>query len=136
MNWIKIDSDSYGTIFGSWLVCAILIFLVAHFVHNIWISLPVSLVLVVFILYFQFFSDKPVHITGYAALAIVPLIMVPTPMTVGSVASRRLPVFSSISSSTSAWNMVGSRLEAPNCSPMRNSAMMNTICSALLPLLK
>ena len=31
-------------------------------------------VLVVFILYFQFFSDKPVHITGYAALAIVPIL--------------------------------------------------------------
>lgn len=33
------------------------------------------LVLVVFILYFQFFSDKPVHITGYAALAIVPILI-------------------------------------------------------------
>ena len=59
MNWIKIDSDSYGTIFGSWLVCAILIFLVAHFVHNLWISLPISLVLVVFMVFITWFFRVP-----------------------------------------------------------------------------
>ena len=33
------------------------------------------LVLVVFIVYFQCFSDRPVHLTGYAALAIVPVLI-------------------------------------------------------------
>ena len=33
------------------------------------------LVLVMFILYFQLFSDKPVHVTPYAALAIVPVLI-------------------------------------------------------------
>ena len=59
MNWIKIDSDSYGTILGSWIVCAILIFLVAHFVHNLWISLPISLVLVVFMVFITWFFRVP-----------------------------------------------------------------------------
>ena len=33
------------------------------------------LVLVVFIVYFQCFSDRPVHLTGYAALAFVPILI-------------------------------------------------------------
>ena len=33
------------------------------------------LVLVAFIVYFQCFSDRPVHLTGYAALAIVPILI-------------------------------------------------------------
>jgi len=59
MKWIKIDNDSYGTIFGCWLVCALLIFLVAHFVHNLWISLPVSLVLVLFMVFITWFFRVP-----------------------------------------------------------------------------
>ena len=45
-------------------------------VISTFITFLISLtVLVVFILYFQFFSDKPVHITGYAALAFVPILI-------------------------------------------------------------
>lgn len=45
-------------------------------VISTFITFLISLtVLVVFILYFQFFSDKPVHITGYAALFFVPILI-------------------------------------------------------------
>ena len=59
MKWIKIDRDSYGTILSSWAVCAVLIFLTAHFIHNIWISLPVCMVLVTFILFITWFFRVP-----------------------------------------------------------------------------
>ena len=43
---------------------------------SILITFLISLfVLVVFIIYFQCFSDRPVHLTGYAALAFVPVLI-------------------------------------------------------------
>ncbi len=59
MNWIKIDNDSYGTILGSWSVCAILIWLTAHFIHNLWISIPVSAIFVIFMVFITYFFRVP-----------------------------------------------------------------------------
>ena len=59
MNWIKIDNDSYGTILGSWIVCAILIWLTAHFIHNLWISIPLSAIFVVFMVFITYFFRVP-----------------------------------------------------------------------------
>ena len=59
MNWIKIDSDSYGTILISWVVCALLIFLVARFIHNLWISVPISAIFVVFMVFITWFFRVP-----------------------------------------------------------------------------
>ena len=56
MNWIKIDNDSYGTILGS---CAILIWLTAHFIHNLWISIPLSAIFVVFMVFITYFFRVP-----------------------------------------------------------------------------
>jgi phosphatidylserine decarboxylase len=59
MKWIKIDNDSYGTILTSWCVCAILIFLTAHFIKPLWISLPISATLVVFMVFITWFFRVP-----------------------------------------------------------------------------
>ncbi len=59
MQWIKIDNDSYGTILASWVICAILIFLVAHFIKTVWISLPISAALVVFMVFITWFFRVP-----------------------------------------------------------------------------
>lgn len=59
MNWIKIDNDSYGTILGSWIGCAILIWLVAHFIHNLWISIPLSAIFVIFMVFITYFFRVP-----------------------------------------------------------------------------
>ena len=59
MNWIKIDSDSYGTILFSWVICAALIWLTAHFIKNWWISFPISLALVVFMVFITWFFRVP-----------------------------------------------------------------------------
>ena len=59
MNWIKIDSDSYGTILGSWCACAVLIFLAAHFIRNLWVSIPIATVLVVFMVFITWFFRVP-----------------------------------------------------------------------------
>ena len=59
MNWIKIDNDSYGTILGSWIVCAVLIWLTAHFIHNLWISIPVSAIFVIFMVFITYFFRVP-----------------------------------------------------------------------------
>ena len=59
MNWIKIDNDSYGTILGSWIVCAILIWLTAHFIKNLWISIPISAVFVIFMVFITYFFRVP-----------------------------------------------------------------------------
>ena len=59
MNWIKIDNDSYGTILGSWVVCAILIWLTAHFIKSLWISIPISTILVVFMVFITYFFRVP-----------------------------------------------------------------------------
>ena len=59
MNWIKIDNDSYGTILVSWCICAVLIFLAAHFIKNLWISIPISAALVVFMVFITWFFRVP-----------------------------------------------------------------------------
>ena len=58
-KWIKIDRDSYGTILGSWGACAVLIFLTAHFIHNVWVSLPICAVFLVFIVFITWFFRVP-----------------------------------------------------------------------------
>ena len=59
MKWIRIDRDSYNTIFGSWCICAILIWLNAHFIDNPWISIPISVVLVAFMVFITYFFRVP-----------------------------------------------------------------------------
>ena len=41
MKWIKIDEDSYGTIFTSWVICAVLIFVAARYIPIIYKRSPV-----------------------------------------------------------------------------------------------
>ena len=59
MKWIKIDSDSYGTIFFSWIVCAVLIFLSATFIRNLWITIPLMVVLLTFMVFITWFFRVP-----------------------------------------------------------------------------
>jgi len=59
MRWIKIDNDSYGTILLSWCICAVLIYLTATFIKNPWISLPISAVLVLFMIFITYFFRVP-----------------------------------------------------------------------------
>ncbi len=59
MKWIKIDNDSYGTILVSWCICAVLIFLVAHFVGPLWISVPLSVLFVGFMVFITYFFRVP-----------------------------------------------------------------------------
>ena len=59
MNIIKIDNDSYGTILVSWVICALLIFFIARFVRNAWVSVPVSAVFVVFMVFITWFFRVP-----------------------------------------------------------------------------
>ena len=59
MKWIKIDNDSYGTILTSWCICAVLIFLDAYFIHNLWISIPIAAALVVFMVFITWFFRVP-----------------------------------------------------------------------------
>ena len=59
MEWIKIDNDSYGTILVSWCVCAVLIFLAAHFIKNIWVSIPIASILVIFMVFITWFFRVP-----------------------------------------------------------------------------
>ena len=59
MKWIKIDNDSYGTIFFSWCICAVLIYLSASFIRNLWISLPIMIVLLTFMVFITYFFRVP-----------------------------------------------------------------------------
>ena len=59
MKWIKIDNDSYGTIFFSWCICAVLIFLTATFIRNLWISVPITVVLITFMVFITWFFRVP-----------------------------------------------------------------------------
>ena len=59
MKWFRIDSDSYNTIFGSWCVCAVLIWLNAYFIDNPWISIPISVLLVAFMVFITYFFRVP-----------------------------------------------------------------------------
>ena len=56
---IRIDKDSYETIFFSWCICAVLIWLNARYIHNPWISIPISAVLVVFMFFITWFFRVP-----------------------------------------------------------------------------
>ena len=56
---IRIDKDSYETIFFSWCICAVLIWLNARYIHNPWISIPISVVLVVFMFFITWFFRVP-----------------------------------------------------------------------------
>ena len=58
-KWIKIDNDSYGTILVCWCVCAVLIFLTAHFIKNLWVSIPIATVLVGFMVFITYFFRVP-----------------------------------------------------------------------------
>ena len=56
---IRIDKDSYETILFAWCVCAALIWLIAHFIHNPWISIPLSSILVIFMFFITWFFRVP-----------------------------------------------------------------------------
>ena len=56
---IRIDKDSYETILIAWCVCAILIWLNARYIHNPWISIPISVILVVFMCFITWFFRVP-----------------------------------------------------------------------------
>ena len=58
MKWIKIDDDSYGTILVSWCISAVLIWLSAHF-FSLWLSIPISLILVTFMVFITWFFRVP-----------------------------------------------------------------------------
>ncbi len=56
---IRIDKDSYETILIAWCICAALIWLNARFIHNPWISIPISAVLVIFMCFITWFFRVP-----------------------------------------------------------------------------
>ena len=59
MKFIKIDNDSYGTILVSWCICAVLIFLTARYIPILWISLPLCIAFVVFMVFITWFFRVP-----------------------------------------------------------------------------
>lgn len=59
MKWFRIDKDSYGTICVSWVVAAALIFADAHFIHNLWVSIPVAVLAVLFMVFITYFFRVP-----------------------------------------------------------------------------
>ncbi len=59
MKFIKIDNDSYGTILISWCICAVLIFLTARYIPILWISLPLCIAFVVFMVFITWFFRVP-----------------------------------------------------------------------------
>jgi phosphatidylserine decarboxylase len=59
MKWIKIDDDSYGTILTSWCICAVLIFLAARFIPIWWVSVPLCVIFVVFMVFITWFFRVP-----------------------------------------------------------------------------
>ena len=58
---IPIDKDSYGTILLVWLVCAALIAVIFIFIKRWWISVPLSVALVVFMAFITWFFRIPVR---------------------------------------------------------------------------
>ena len=60
---IRIDKDSYETILISWCICAALIWLTAHFIHNPWISIPLSAIFVIFMVFITWFFRVPERTT-------------------------------------------------------------------------
>ena len=59
MKSIRIDKDSYGTIALCWCICAILIWSSAHFITSNLLSVPISIVLVGFMLFITWFFRVP-----------------------------------------------------------------------------
>ena len=59
MKFLKIDNDSYGTILVSWCICAVLIFLTARYIPILWISLPLCLIFVIFMVFITWFFRVP-----------------------------------------------------------------------------
>ena len=64
-KWIKIDSDSYGTILTSWCICAVLIFLTARYVPWLWLSIPLCAFMVIFMVFITWFFRVPNRETPY-----------------------------------------------------------------------
>ena len=56
---IPIDKDSHGTILVAWLVCAAIITLVWFFVKPWWITVPLTVALVVFMVFITWFFRVP-----------------------------------------------------------------------------
>ena len=56
---IPIDKDSYGTILLAWLVCAALITLIFLFIKPWWITVPLTVALVVFMVFITWFFRVP-----------------------------------------------------------------------------
>ena len=59
MKWIKIDDDSYGTILTSWCICAVLIFVAARYIPIVWVSIPICVAMVVFMVFITWFFRVP-----------------------------------------------------------------------------
>ena len=56
---IPIDKDSYGTILLVWLVCAALIAIIFLFIKPWWITVPLTVALVVFMVFITWFFRVP-----------------------------------------------------------------------------
>ena len=56
---IPIDKDSYGTILLVWLICAALVAIILIFIKRWWISIPLSVVLVLFMAVITWFFRIP-----------------------------------------------------------------------------
>ena len=59
MKWVRIDRDSYGTIITSWVICAVLIFIVAVCFRSLWVSIPIATLLVAFMAFITWFFRVP-----------------------------------------------------------------------------
>ena len=57
--YIPIDKDSYGTILLAWLVCAALIAVIFLFIKPWWITVPLTVALVVFMVFITWFFRIP-----------------------------------------------------------------------------
>jgi len=55
----KIDNDSYGTILTAWCICAVLIFLSARYIPIVWVSIPLCVFMVVFMVFITWFFRVP-----------------------------------------------------------------------------
>ena len=57
--YIPIDKDSYGTILLAWLVCAALIAVIFLFIKPWWITVPLTVALVIFMVFITWFFRIP-----------------------------------------------------------------------------
>ena len=56
---IHLDSDSLGTIAFVWAICALVLFIVLKFINNNWISIPLVVLAVVFMVFITYFFRVP-----------------------------------------------------------------------------